>query len=343
MKKRIVFIFLLFAGLLLVLYMTSCILLPKKNLETYGMEEERANGILGEKDNTIDALIIGNSLAYADYCPPLVWKEKGYTSYTCGTNDQFLDYTYEMILRVLAHQKPKIILLETESFYREVTAFTALLSDVSHIFPCFRYHNRWKDLKLRDFIPPYKTEYCYQSKFMGYVFLDDVRPSPEEDIEKHMKPTDKAKTVKQWNRIFIDRILKLCKKNNIKLVFFSMPNTFTWTMEMHNGAENVAKDVGCEYIDLNLVNDQIGIDFHTDTCDKGEHLNYDGTVKVTTFLANYLEQTQLLEDHRGDPAYSDWEAHLAKYESHLVKREKKLKEKAQKATESEETPAAPSK
>ncbi len=329
MKKRVIFIILFFLGMLLVLYMTSCILLPKKNLKSYGMDEDRANAILAEKENTIDVLMVGNSLAYFDYCPPLVWKEKGYTSYTCGTNDQFLDYTYEMILRVLDHHQPKIILMETESFYRDVTAFTALLSEASHIFPCFRYHDRCKDLKMRDFLPPYRTEYCYQSAYQGYVFLEDDRPSPKKDIRKHMRPTDKVKTVSKWNQIYLNRIADLCEKNDIKLVFISMPNTLTWNMEMHNGAQAVAKNIGCEYIDMNLINDQVGINFRKDTNDKGEHMNYTGAAKVTTFIANYLEQTNLLEDHRGDQAYSDWEDHLARYEQHMLER-KEDQEKNQK-------------
>ncbi len=323
MKKRVISVIIFFAGLLALLLLLSGFLLPKKNRETYGMEEERANGIRGEKPDTIDVLVIGNSLAYTDLIPPQIFKDKGYTSYTCGTNSQPLDYSYELLQRALKHQSPRIVLLETGSFYEEITAFDALLSDVSHILPCFRYHDRWKKLLRDDFIPPFRTELSYQSKFMGYYFLEGSDPGSQEEIDNHMKNTDSIRKVPEWSRIYINRIADLCRENGIKLALITMPNISSWDMEMHNGSDEIARETGCEYLDLNLLNDQIGIDWHTDTCDKGEHLNYEGAMKVTRFFSDYLEQTQLLEDHRSDPAYSDWDKHLQKYEKHLRKREKK--------------------
>ena len=31
-----------------------------------------------------------------------------------------------------------------------------------------------------------------------------------------------------------------------------------------------------------------------------------GAVKVTDYILSYLEENNLLRDHRGDPAYNDW-------------------------------------
>ncbi len=188
--------------------------------------------------------------------------------------------------------------------------------------PCFRYHDRWKSLGLYDFIPPFTVENSYQSKFMGYVFHEKVAPSPAEDIEKHMQYTSDAEPVVQWNRIFINRIADLCSKNDIKLVLISMPNTKAWDMKRHNGVDNIARELGCEYIDLNLLNEEIGIDWQTDTSDNGEHMNYPGALKVTRYLTRYLEQTGILTDHRSDPHYSDWDNHLRTYEKYLKKRER---------------------
>ena len=82
----------------------------------------------------------------------------------------------------------------------------------------------------------------------------------------------------------------------------------------------MADEIGCDYVDMNVINDQIGIDWSKDTCDGGDHLNHAGAVKSTRFLIDYLSGLNILEDHRGDPDYKQWDECLEKYEKQ-VKRE----------------------
>lgn len=49
------------SGLICLLVILSYIFIPKNNMKAFGMEDEPANGILGEKENTIDVLVIGDS------------------------------------------------------------------------------------------------------------------------------------------------------------------------------------------------------------------------------------------------------------------------------------------
>ena len=92
-------------------------------------------------------------------------------------------------------------------------------------------------------------------------------------------------------------------------------------MSKHNGVERVASELGVDYVDLNLGDaaTSIGIDWSTDSLDGGDHLNYSGAEKVSTYLGAYLKETYGLTDHRDDTSYSTvWNASLTQYESNLA-------------------------
>ena len=85
-----------------------------------------------------------------------------------------------------------------------------------------------------------------------------------------------------------------------------------WSMEKHNGVENLAKELGVEYLDMNLLNNEINIDWKKDSRDKGDHLNYTGSLKTTKFLGEYLNKKGL-PDHRADEKYESWNKYYNKY------------------------------
>ena len=76
----------------------------------------------------------------------------------------------------------------------------------------------------------------------------------------------------------------------------------------------MAGEFGLAYLDLNLLQDEVPIDWETDTKDGGDHMNAWGAEKVSAYLAQYLKEQYGLTDHRKEEGYADWEAALKLYE-----------------------------
>lgn len=301
-------------GLAILFTVASFVFRPKSNSPSSGIEEVSANGILGEKENTIDALIIGDSESYSSISPLHIWGQTGYTSYVCGSAGQTLDYSETLLSRALENQSPKFVFLETDAIYRDLSAQNVMLSSLTGQFDVFRYHNRWKTLSLSDFVQ--QINFSWTDKYKGFVLKNSAVPSK---ATNYMKKTNAVQRVASLNRQYVEIIKKRCEENGAKLVLLSTPSTVNWNYERHNGVQQLADDLGCEYIDLNLKNDTLKINWETDTRDAGDHLNYKGAVKVSDYLAEYLKSSGKLIDHRGEADYKLWADANNVYEKEVSK------------------------
>lgn len=312
--KRILAFFLFAVFLIAILLAASFVFMPKNNMSEFGMEEAQANGILGEKENTIDVLVLGDSESYSAITPMQIWKDAGYTAYVCGTSAQSLNYTSVLLHRAFEKQQPKVVILETNAIYRKISSNQAVGTELANYFSVFQYHNRWKSLGLHDFTG--KAKFTWTDDYKGYRYRTKVDPARQKE---YMKPTDKAAGIPNLNIQYVREMKQFCDENGSRLVLVSTPSTVNWNFQRHNGIQKLANDIGCEYMDLNLMNDRIQIDWGKDTRDKGDHLNHFGAVKVSRFLSEYLKGTGLLTDHREDPAYAKWNDSLKKYETAVEK------------------------
>ena len=301
---------LFFVGLVGLLWASSWIVTPKNNMKEFGMEEVSANGILGEKDNTIDVLVLGDSESYSAITPMQLWKETGYTAYVCGTSAQTLDYTNRLLRRAFEDQTPKLVILETNAIFRKVALSKAMLSTLGNVLPVFQYHDRWKNLNENDWKG--NVKFTWTNDLKGYRYNANIVPSK---IVDYMVPTKDMANIPELNRQYVESIKNYCDEHGAKLIFLSTPSTINWNYKRHNAVAQLADDLQCDYVDLNLMTEEVPINWHTDTRDKGDHLNHAGAVKVTRYLGIYLQNRKELTDHRDDPHYAKWDDPLKKYEA----------------------------
>ena len=192
--KRVLALVGFLAGLLGILVGLSALFVPKNNMSEFGMEEVTANGILGERENSIDVLVLGDSEAYSSITPMDLWRDKGYTAYVCGTSSQTLNYTLELFIRALENQKPKVVILETDAIYREVPSQKAIFTRLANHLAVFRYHNRWKTLSWNDFLG--ETHFTWTDDWKGYRYYATISGT---NPGEYMKPVETAAEIPERN------------------------------------------------------------------------------------------------------------------------------------------------
>lgn len=311
--KRIIKALIFTAGLIFLLVVASQIFVPKNNTEEDGMDYFVANGFQGEKENSVDVLFIGDSEFYSSIVPLQMWNDAGYTGYNCGTGGQPLSYSLALLQRSLNKQSPKVLFLETNAIYRDQSLAKVAYTMAGECLPILRYHDRWKILKGKDFTET--PDYNWSDNDKGYRFYTEVKPP--ENIN-HMVPSDESESICRANRICVSAIKDLCDKNGIKLILVSIPSTSNWNYPRHNGVAKLAEELDCEFLDLNLLPEECPIDWNADTRDRGDHLNYAGAQKVTAYLTSYLTEHHLVESHKGDPYYANWDECYDKFMTDTV-------------------------
>ena len=292
-------------GFFVLLIFSSCFFQPKDTHESYGMEEWEANAIMAEEENTIDVLILGDSISNCATNPIQIWRDHGITTYLCATPLQNLCYTREFLYKAFKTQSPKIVFLGTSSVFHDFQRQDNVRTAMELVFPVFRYHDRWKEAgALPEFTSGMKIDYMHQDICKGYRFstkFDEVEvneyPGYRSDVEWIPFVCQDA----------VAEIKEFCDKNHARLIFLSEPNVAgAWGPHRHNAIQLLAEELGVDYLDLNYKNDEIVLDWSKDFYDVGDHLNYYGAQKVTACMGRYLENMGIFEDKRKNEKYESW-------------------------------------
>ena len=317
MKKRNIVLFLGIFVLLLI--GTSALFMPKDNTVEAGIDErdENAYGILAEEEDTIDVIVLGDSLCCTGISPLRMWEKQGITSYVCGQTAQRMTESYYILKRALKNQKPKLVILETNLLFwppdTEEQMNQALFECASYYLPVFEYHNQWKSLDPGDFD---EAEYENKMNNKGFYMKKDCVPYMGGE---YMLETMTAWEVPRVERFYLGKMVELCRKEGIEFILLSVPSPKDYCYEKHNSVQLLAGKYGISYLDMNLVTGEIGIDWNEDILDGAEHLNVYGAEKASTYLADYLAENYEMPDHRDEKAYQSWSDCYDRYMESLKK------------------------
>lgn len=296
------------------LFVSSYVLFPKNNQSAFGMRHQEAHGILGEPENSIDVLFVGDSETTSSISPLQIWKEQGFTSYVCASNGQKMPYGLSLLDCALDEQSPKVVAIEANSIYASFSLKECAHRFLQDLFPVFEYHDRWKTVTPNDFIAiPVST---WTDPFKGFYVNEAKKPA---DAGSHMEPTHEAERLPALNKHYLRLFVERCREAGATPVIIATPSTICWNSKRHNGMAEAAEELGVDFVDLNDGPSRVDIDWNVDTRDAGDHLNYQGAVKVSCAVGRILKDSYGLRDRRDDPAFGSWNESLAIYEQSVPK------------------------
>ena len=90
------------------------------------------------------------------------------------------------------------------------------------------------------------------------------------------------------------------------MLFLELPSISSWTYARHNAVQNLSDELGVEFLDLNLLYDEVGIDMRNCFRDGGNHLNYFGAGAVTDYVGKYIGENYGIESRRDDAELAEY-------------------------------------
>ena len=285
---------------IIIYFIFSYLLLPKESVSKYGMYKTSLYEILGEKENTIDSIIIGDSLVYSSVSPMEIYNKYGFTVFDCSIPALILPDAYEYLKIALETQKPKVVIIEPNMFFRNLKNspwYNKPIKILKNSLPLITYHNNWKKILFSN------NSNSLVNANKGYIKNTNVVGSKNIN---YMRTNSKKDDIPEENYKYIKQIISDCKKNNIKLIFLGIPSQKSWNYKKHKKVEEIAKKYNLSYINLNL-NEIMHINWKKETKDKGYHLNDTGALKVSDYLGNYLKDLNILKNHKNEKGFEEWD------------------------------------
>ena len=273
----------------------------------------------------VDVAVYGSSHAGCTVDNSILWNEYGITSYTIGSSMQKTDGIYMYMLDSFSSKKPQIALVETYTLSeitdsqidmdRSVLTTRFSIPSVKYIIDrclsmgesrerieelIFRMpivHSRYKELSRRDF----KNEMAYNRGYRG---------SDECSVQAPPALTDEVDEVPEVAAEYIDKIIELCDKNDVQLVFFTAPFSATeQDVKKQNGIHEYLESKGQICLDFLTDYEKYDIDFDLDMREFS-HLNNIGAGKITRGIGEYLTANYPISDKTSlGQDFSDWDLH----------------------------------
>lgn len=272
-----------------------------------------------------EVIFIGDCEVYANFSPMVMYEEEGIKAYVRGSSQQMIWQSYYILKETLKYEVPKVVVLNVNSMrydknsdkvsesYNRLTidnmkwskekveiikeSMTEEETFISYVFPILRYHSRYDELTSEDFEYLFKDN---QVTYNGFLINKNVKGVTNLPTKRRLANYEFSKECYEY----LDKITKLCKENNIKLVLIKAPSLYPyWYEEYDAQIREYAESHDIDYYNLVEEAENIGLDYSQDTYDGGLHLNLQGATKLSKYFAEWLSENYNLTDFSGDEEY----------------------------------------
>ncbi|MDD5922470.1 MAG: hypothetical protein PUC44_04750 [Eubacteriales bacterium] len=287
-KEATLFLLILFLSL----FLPGKLLTPKimNDLDLSSGRNGVLPKVLSEPEDSIDLLIIGDSESYSSIDPRVLKKEYNIRTYAAGQAGATIGESCSMLGKILTRQKPAVILYETNSLFRAQpdpnNPGTVVTNTLEKIFPLLKYHSAWKS----PFISKYRKTY------MGFRIEKRIRPYKGGNYMAKGKSSKEDARINKNNIQSLKEIKALAEANGAKLIMYSAPSPRNYSYSRHMALTELAAREHIEYIDMNMHDNELKMNWKKDTRDRGDHLNIYGAKKATKFMGRYLSSTDYFSE-----------------------------------------------
>lgn len=311
----------------------------------YKKDQKRIISFYNEPKKSLDVIFLGSSHVHCSIIPLELWNKYGITSFDYSTPGQNFQLAFSCIKEVIGKQQPELLVIDLftsfyicrnmfESFgihnvvdclslfskFRLINDFILLSGKPDYktsfelFFSAYVYHQRWDKLNKDDY-------YCIgiEEKIRKGVYGDALYFTKMDNGKFPYVNSEYVESLELpylYNKVLIE-ILKLCNKNQIKVLFTLFPYDDSYIdylykidMNLLNRYYKGIVEKGMEYKNVAFLNyfakiDEIGLDEKNDLKDRS-HLNFYGAQKITAHLGKYIKEHYDIPDRRLDPAYAKW-------------------------------------
>ena len=301
----------------------------------------------GKKGKNIDLLFLGTSHAYRSFDPAIFDEALGVDSYNFGTSMQTISTSYYILKEVLKTNHPQQVVFElTYSCFNEKEHLPLKSVIVSqYMRPSVnKLDYLLHEYEFEDIFYGLIPAYCFRENMEPETLAENLKnkstaafknyhPSITKSETEWMESkgfvyTDKELSIyhmgkrkpEAWDESqlsskyldYLDRIIALCKEENVELIFVTAPSPEATLLELGNYdavcryLDALAEKNNITYYNFNLVLPEImkltNFDFYD-----SHHVNGEGGRKVSTVLAEILDESRRGEYEAERYFFSSWE------------------------------------
>ena len=318
MKKTLILCTCILLAVVLCLGFVQMLVTPKY------MTTSRDGALIAEYYNEKpdhDVVFIGDCEVYECFTPPTLWQEYGITSYVRGSAQQLIWQSYYLLEETLKRETPKAVVFNVLSIkygepqseaYNRMTldgmrwsgsklrsiyaSKTEEESIISYVFPLLRFHSRWSDLSAEDWQYLFHRETVSHN---GYLMQTAISPKTS---DREGRPLADY-TLPEVGFDYLEKMRALCEEKGVEFILIKAPTNnwkYYWYDEWEAQIVSWANEKGVDYYNFIPLDEEIGIDWNTDTYDGGVHLNVYGAEKLTSYFGKILTEEYGLTDRRGN-------------------------------------------